>query len=139
MSPRYFALCTPYDRASRNLSKYSTGRHAGAESALIEARARYGAIVQSVRIETGLEAKLFAARCVIVRAVRLLAAVIVGFIGYALLSASPINITDVPLGELTLSAIGTALLKGGLWVALVGVCGALAFGDGHPDSPFPAW
>lgn len=137
MRPRYFAMYIGSEEGKLILASRPLGRFSDQEAAEdFAALQRYPGKLDYVRVETRYEAGLYALSCVALRALRLIVAAAIALVGYVFLSDWHIGIGDIPLSQLTLSLIFSALLKTAISIALFFGCWALAFGEGPRDSPF---
>lgn len=84
--------------------------------------------ILEVRPQTAFENKLHATERFLIRSARILSAVAIGFVGYALLSQYS-GIGDVPFSQLTVNALIASVFRFCLMVGGFFACWSLAFGE----------
>lgn len=136
MNRRYFVTYKHWNGSATETCTYALGRCYDQEFAERRARERYNASgyeVLSVRPETDFEAAQYKVIRFLVRCLRIVFATVIAFFAYVWLGDYDSQLGDIPLGELTLNMVFSALFQGALIVGAVWLCWVVAFGDGPQD------
>lgn len=137
MFDRYFATHKEFqDGQTVDVTK-CLGRFPNQEAAELAAKDRLWA-KDGVRIrrETRIEIAWKQAERVLIRALRVACAAALGYVAYAWISHDAPSIGDIPLSQLTLAMLVSAIFYALIAVGVFWACMAMAFGDGPKDSPF---
>jgi hypothetical protein len=125
-----------WNGSTTETSTHALGRFYDREFAEHRAQERYnspGFELLTVRPETGFEAVRYKVIRFLIRSLRVVIAAAMAFFIYAWLGESNSKIGDIPLGDLTLSMIFSALFHGVLLMGGAWLCWVIAFGDGPQD------
>lgn len=136
MHPRYFITYRRWDGKTVQSGTYAFGRFRDqieAERKARECFSRPGSEVISVRPETSGEAARHKICRFFARTLRVVFAVAIGFVVYLLIGYAGFGIGDIPLKNLTLSMIFSALIRGMLILGAAWFCWVLVFGEGPRD------
>jgi hypothetical protein len=136
MNRRYFVSYKHWNGSETETSSYTLGRFYDLDAAERRARERYGAPgyeVLGVRPETDFEASRYKVYRFLMRSFRIACAAVIAFFAYLWLIDSGPTLGDVPLGEITLDMVFSAIFHVALVLAAVLLCWIVAFGDGPLD------
>ena len=136
MNPRYFVTFKHWNGSATETSTHTLGRFYDQELAERRAKERYSAPgyeLLDVRPETDFEATRYKAFRFAIRTLRLVVAAAIALFAYAWLGDSNSKIGDIPLGDLTLSMIFSAVVHGALIMGAAWLCWVIAFSDGPQD------
>lgn len=112
------------------------GQYLSQEDAERSARGNSGGWeVLSVRPESRLEGLWCKGVRVLIRSLRIAAAVVIAVLVYGWITAGP-DTGDIPLGQLTGNMLWSNIIRAVVGVAALWACTELIFGDGPKDSPF---
>lgn len=136
MNRRYFVTYKHWNGGTTETSTYALGRFYDLDTADRRARERWAAPeyeILEVRPETDFEATMYKINRFFMRSFRITCAAVIAFFAYIWLSDSGPKIGDIPLGDLSLNMVVSALSRGALFLCAIWLCLIVAFGDGPQD------
>lgn len=130
---RYFVVFKRLTGSTVETCGKRIGWYANFEDANRQAQKRFsapGITIVEVKPESRFQLFAYAVERFVIRSLRIAAGVAVAIVGWTLLFDSSHSIANIPIGQMTLGMLVTALFKG--IVAVIGgfACWALAFGEG---------
>ncbi len=90
--------------------------------------------ILDIRIETDFEKARHKIFRVIIRTLRIMVAGIITFFAVSWLQNNGVKIGDVPIADLTIGMIFSALIYLAIFVGVTALCWEIAFGDGPQDN-----
>ncbi|WP_166213061.1 hypothetical protein [Cognatiluteimonas telluris] len=137
MNDRYFVTYKRLTSDTVETNTFALGRFFDLEAAQHRARERYNAPgyeILSVRQETRFEALLHKCSRFLIRLVRIAVGAALAGLAYSWLVGADYGLGDIPLSQLTLNRIFSALFHTALILGAAWLCWTIAFGEGPADS-----